>query len=176
MALPRELRTILLTGFMGAGKSTVGALLAQNLPFLFQSPKDPLDPKLLQLKPAATLQLRATYDYGVQRRSDADGGMANWFGWAAIARWQFRPTVALALRGEQYSDAEQVIVATARPYGLRVSGGSLNVDVSPVARLLWRTELRALRARDPLFTHGSGTVTDASNHDTFVVSSLALTF
>ncbi|HWJ24223.1 MAG TPA: porin [Gemmatimonadaceae bacterium] len=131
---------------------------------------------IVQLKPAATLQLRATYDYGVQRRSDADGGMANWFGWAAIARWQFRPTVALALRGEQYSDAEQVIVATARPYGLRVSGGSLNVDVSPVARLLWRTELRALRARDPLFTHGSGTVTDASNHDTFVVSSLALTF
>jgi shikimate kinase len=31
MALPRELRIILLTGFMGAGKSTVGALLAQKL-------------------------------------------------------------------------------------------------------------------------------------------------
>jgi shikimate kinase len=31
MALPRELRTIILTGFMGAGKSTVGALLAKGL-------------------------------------------------------------------------------------------------------------------------------------------------
>jgi shikimate kinase len=35
MALPRELRTILLTGFMGAGKSTVGALLAQRLGWEF---------------------------------------------------------------------------------------------------------------------------------------------
>ncbi|HEU4981885.1 MAG TPA: shikimate kinase [Acidobacteriaceae bacterium] len=35
MALPRELRTILLTGFMGAGKSTVGALLAQKLGWEF---------------------------------------------------------------------------------------------------------------------------------------------
>lgn len=35
MALPRELRTILLTGFMGAGKSTVGALLARRLGWEF---------------------------------------------------------------------------------------------------------------------------------------------
>ncbi len=35
MALSRELRTILLTGFMGAGKSTVGALLAQRLGWEF---------------------------------------------------------------------------------------------------------------------------------------------
>jgi len=35
MALPRELRTVILTGFMGAGKSTVGALLAQGLGWEF---------------------------------------------------------------------------------------------------------------------------------------------
>ena len=130
---------------------------------------------IVQLQPTAALQLRATYDYGTQRRATAVGGSAAWNGWAVIARYQPTAAVAVAVRGESYSDPEQVIVATGKPFGLRVAGGSLNVDVAPAKRLLWRTELRALRDRDPLFVDERTTPTP-TRRDTFVVSSVALTF
>jgi hypothetical protein len=128
---------------------------------------------IVQLKPTAKLGLRGTFDYGTQHRPE--GSASAWRGWAAIARYALTEQVAVAGRCEWYSDPEQVMVATGRPFGLRVGGGSLNVDVAPAPRLLWRTEVRGLRARDPLFTHGGGTVTSASRNDTFVVTSLALT-
>ena len=130
---------------------------------------------IVQLQPTAGLQLRGTLDYGVQRRAPAVGGSASWTGWAVIARYQLAPAVAVAARGESYSDPEQVIVATGKPFGLRVAGASLNVDVALAKRLLWRTELRALRDRDPLFVAERATPT-STRHDTFMVSSVALTF
>ena len=125
----------------------------------------------MQLRPTRTLGLRATFDYGMQRRPA--GGIDAWRGWAVIARWTATTRVAAAARWEWYSDPEQVIVATGQPYGLRVGGGSFNVDVVPAPHLLWRTELRGLRARDPLFPRGASELT---RRDGFVVSSLALTF
>lgn len=131
---------------------------------------------IVQVQPTARLQLRGTFDYGLQRRPPSIGGTGSWNGWAAIGRYQLTPSTAVAARAERYADPEQIIVATGLPYGLRVSGESVNVDVTPAPRLLWRTELRALQAPDPLFTHGGGVVSADSRHDTFVVTSLALTF
>lgn len=128
---------------------------------------------IVQLQPMTRLGLRGTFDYGLQRR--ATEGSAAWRGWAALARWQLATPVALALRAEGYSDPEQVIVATGQPYGMRVSSGSLNVDVVPAPRLLWRTEFRTTTARDPLFPRGAPG-DPLAQHDPFVVSSLALTF
>lgn len=130
---------------------------------------------IVQLQPLKQLQVRGTFDYGVQRRPPSQSGSATWTGWAAIGRWQFSPAVAAALRAERYADPEQVIVATGFPYGLRVTGGSVNVDVTPAPRLLWRAELRALDARDPVFPRSQGTPTTPSRHDLFVVTSVALT-
>jgi hypothetical protein len=59
---------------------------------------------------------------------------------------------------------------------LRVSSVSVNVDLSPAPRLLWRVEARGIRSRDPVFTHGGGNATAASRNDSFVVTSVALTF
>ena len=131
---------------------------------------------IIQLKPMPTLQLRGTFDYGLQHRAPSAGGTGYWNGWAVIARYQLAPTVAAAGRVERYSDPEQIIVTTGLPLGLRVSGESINVDVAPASRLLWRTELRVLEAPDPVFTHGGGILTSDSRHDTFIVTSVALTF
>ncbi len=131
---------------------------------------------IVQVKPTAKLQLRGTVDYGLQHRPSAVGGTGYWRGWAAIARYQLTDILAVAGRVEAYSDPEQIIVSTGSPYGLRVTGESVNIDLSPAPRVLWRTELRGLRAPDPIFTHGGGMVSLDSRHDAFIVTSVALTF
>lgn len=131
---------------------------------------------IVQLKPMASLQLRGTLDYGMQRRPSSVGGTGYWNGWAVIGRYQFSQQTALGARVERYADPEQIIVATGLPYGLRVNGESVNLDFAPASRLLWRTELRVMQAPDPIFTHGGGVVTSDSRHDTFIVTSVALTF
>ncbi len=130
---------------------------------------------IVQLKPLPRLGLRGTFDYGWQRRADGNGS-AYWRGWAAVAQWRFSPLVAGAGRVEGYSDPEQVIVVTRQPFGLRATGGSFNIDVTPAPRVLWRVELRGLHDPDPLFTHGGGIVSPSSNHDVVLVPSAALTF
>jgi hypothetical protein len=50
------------------------------------------------------------------------------------------------------------------------------VDVAPAPRLLWRTEVKALIAVDPVFTYSGRTTSTPSRRDTFVVTSAALTF
>jgi hypothetical protein len=114
-----------------------------------------------------------TLDHGMQSRRPASG-TSSWYGGAAIARVRISPTVAVAARIERYADPDGVIVATGTAAAFRVNGGSLGVDVSPAAGVLWRTELRGFFARDPVFPRHATAGT--SDRDGFVVSSLALTF
>jgi hypothetical protein len=130
---------------------------------------------IAQFKATSRVELRATLDYGFQRRP-RNTGTATWWGWAAIARYHVAPTVAMAVRGQQYSDPEQIIVTTNQPFGLHANGVSLNVDVSPAARLLWRTEMDVLWSPHALFARGAGGLTSLSSHDAYVVTSVALTF
>jgi hypothetical protein len=128
---------------------------------------------IVQVKPAARWQLRGVFDYGQQERANGDGSAA-WRGWSVIARWQAVPTVALAARGEYYSDPEQVIVATGLPDGFRASGASFDVDVAPIPRFRWRTEFRYLHGLDPLFP--SSEAPGVAQNDPMVVMSLGITW
>jgi len=119
------------------------------------------------------LQLRGTLDVGTQRHADGNG-TGSWNGYALLARYQISPGIALAGRVEGYSDPDQFIVTTGEPYGLRATGASLGVDVAPMPKLLWRSEVKWLGAHDPLFPNRSAT-NYLSSHDVAVVSSLALT-
>ena len=131
---------------------------------------------IAQVRLTPRLQLRGTFDYGMERRPAGIGGSATWNGWAVIGRYQLTRALAIATRAERYSDPEQVIVVTGLPFGLRVNAASINVDVAPAPRLLWRTELRVLLASNPVFTHGGGVANADSRHDSFVVTSLGMTF
>ncbi|MBA2683677.1 MAG: porin [Gemmatimonadaceae bacterium] len=120
------------------------------------------------------LQLRGTLDVGTQKHSDGDG-TGFWNGYALVARYQVAPRVALAARVEGYSDPDQFIVTTGHPYGLEATGASLGIDIAPMPRLLWRSEVKFLGAHDPLFPDQSSD--DAlSKHDVAIVTSLAFTF
>jgi hypothetical protein len=132
---------------------------------------------------AGKLTLMGELDVGSQSRGPSTGGQSSWYGWTAVAKVQATPAVAVVVRAEGYNDKDQVILSTgtrdingtasANP-AFRAIGGSGGIDVTPYARVLWRTELRGWQNQDALFPNGTKSAPSKSN--VFVVSSLALTF
>ena len=121
----------------------------------------------LMLKGASgRLSGQGQVDYGSEAGHD-------WYGLVAIGRESVTPTVGLSLRVERYSDPHQVIVVTGTPAGLVTNGASLGLDVGRAAGLLWRTEVRGLRATSPLFP--SQGAPNATRTNLVIVTSLALT-
>ena len=91
-----------------------------------------------------------------------------------MAKYHPAPTVGLVARVERYADPERVIVITSLPDAFQTSGVSLGVDVAPVSRLVWRTEVRAFRSDHPAWPAlRPGAY---SRNDVFAVTSLAVTF
>jgi hypothetical protein len=122
---------------------------------------------------SSKLQLRGTLDIGTQEHADGNG-TGSWNGYAIVARYQLSQRVALAGRMEGYSDPDEFIISTGEPYGVEASGVSLGVDVAPMPKLLWRSEVKWLGARNQLFPDQS-TDSGLSKYDVAIVSSLALT-
>lgn len=130
------------------------------------------------------LTLLGEADVGTQRRPAGRAGASTWYGLLLAARARVSARVALAGRVERYDDSDQVILATGTPGpggppnpAFRGNGASIGVDVEPVAgsaRVLWRTEVRGFRTREPLFPDGA----DGSPRrgGGFGVTSLALSF
>lgn len=97
------------------------------------------------------VRLEAQLDIGRQERGSGSGDADVWTGGIVAARWSLRPGVALVGRAEWYADPGQVIVLTGVADPFEAAGGSLGLDVSPGEGLLWRTEVRTLRAKSALF-------------------------
>ncbi|GAC1477050.1 MAG: hypothetical protein NVS1B4_19030 [Gemmatimonadaceae bacterium] len=129
---------------------------------------------IVQYNPSAAWQLALTYDVGTQTRSTADARTAAWTGSAFIAKYHVNEQVAVVGRLESYADPSQVIVQTNLPSPFAARGASVGVDVTPVARLLWRSELRGLQSADPVWPERQARSYRSS--DAFAVTSLALTF
>jgi putative OmpL-like beta-barrel porin-2 len=129
-------------------------------------------------KTRAFQQVMAKADVGggVSLQGQADYGREagrDWFGAVLVGRKALSTAVAVAVRVERYSDPDQIIVVTGTTAGLVTNGGSLGLDVAGRDGLLWRTEVRGLRARAPLFP--SRGLPNASRDDLLIVTSLALT-
>lgn len=123
--------------------------------------------------PSGQWQFAAAVDLGMQGRSTTTGGTATWYGASVFAKYHVTRQVSVVARLERYADPSEVVVQTKLPSPFQTSGASLGVDVAPVPRVLWRTEVRAFRSDDPVWpTHRPG---EYSRTDGFVVTSLALT-
>ena len=140
------------------------------------------------------LTLEGQADLGTQARPVGVSGTSSWYGLLGIARVQVAPVVAVVGRVERYADGDQVILSTgsrqvtlpgttvggdantlsvANP-AFRGNGASFGVDVQPVSRVLFRTEVRGFRNRDAVFP--DHTNPGPRKADGFAVTSLALTF
>jgi hypothetical protein len=128
---------------------------------------------IAQYNPTSRWQLAAVFDIGIQGRSASTGGTAVWYGSSLIGKYHFSPQVAVVGRVERYADPSQVIVTTGLPAAFKTTGGSIGVDVSPVSRLLWRTEVRGYDSDGSIWPeHRPGSY---SRTDAFAVTSLGLT-
>jgi len=147
-----------------------GDVAADNLPAQYRLYHD----VIAQITPSDRWQLAGMFSLGTQTRSNPAGGTATWYGLTVLAKYRVGARVSMVARLERYSDPDQVIVVTGLPDAFRTNGASLGIDVTPVPKLLWRTELRGFRSDAvvwPLHERG-----DYGKDDLFVVTSLALTF
>jgi hypothetical protein len=113
-------------------------------------------------------------DFGVQQGAEGDAS-STWYGGALIGRYQVSPKVAVAGRVERYADRDQVIIVTGTTAGFRAWGGSIDLDVAPTERVVWRTEVRGFTAADRIFPDRDATGGLAKGNG-FIVTSLAATF
>jgi hypothetical protein len=128
---------------------------------------------IAQYNPTDRWQFAAAFDYGLQSRSASDNGTAVWYGTSVFAKYHPSSKVGIVARVERYADPSQVIVQTGLPASFETTGASIGVDINPVPRLLWRSELRGFHSDHAVWpTHTSGKETD---DDGFLVTSLALT-
>jgi Putative beta-barrel porin-2, OmpL-like. bbp2 len=128
---------------------------------------------IVQYNPTDRWQFAGAFDYGLQSRSASDNGTAVWYGTSVFAKYHVTHKVGIVGRVEYYADPSQVVVQTALPASFETAGASIGVDVAPVSRLLWRTELRGFSSEHAVWpTHTAGAYTRS---DGFIVTSLALT-
>lgn len=81
---------------------------------------------------------------------------SRWRSLTAIVRRPLTPSLAMSVRGEYYSDPDQVVFATGTGNGFEGVGASLGVDVTVVPGVQWRTEGRWLSSRDAVFANADG--------------------
>lgn len=132
----------------------------------------------LRLQLPHEFQLTAQADVGRQEAADSAGRAGapqSWAGATATLRWGMTPRTAFVARTEWYADGQQVVASTGTPDPLRSTGASLGVDRRLSPLLAWRTELRALVNRDPIFADRR-TASGLSRTNMMAVTSLALSF
>jgi hypothetical protein len=112
------------------------------------------------------------FDYGVEEKTPESSATNAWYSPVLIVRYAASNKIALALRGEYYSDENGVIIATGTANGFKTKGLSFNVDYRLHDAILWRTEVRTLASKDRVFERNDEPVKD----NTFIGTSLCVSF
>jgi hypothetical protein len=117
--------------------------------------------------------LLAEVDVGSLSAPSDGGNSSSWWGMTAVARQVVAPSTAVAGRFEWYEDPDQVNIATGLDDPYRGPGVSFGVDVVPLPRFMWRSEIRGFFADEPIFWNGSGAPKKSGG---FFVSSVSMSF
>ena len=113
------------------------------------------------------------FDIGWQQKTKTSSEYDTWYSPVAIIRYSPSNKINVAVRGEYYSDKNQVIIATGTPNGFQTWGYSANLDYNVSDNLMWRIEARGLNNKDQSFTDNKN---KSSNQNYFMTTSLALSF
>lgn len=112
----------------------------------------------------------AGFDLGAQQKSKGSELYDAWYSPVLIVRYNASSRIAIAARGEYYSDENQVIITTNSANGFKTYGFSANLDYQISDNAIWRIEARGFSSRDAIFF--SGSTPSAQNY--FLTTSLAI--
>ena len=116
--------------------------------------------------------LTAGFDIGAQQKSKGSTDYNTWYTPVIIAKYTPSDKVSIAVRGEYYSDANGVIIATGTANGFKTFGYSLNLDYNIASNVVWRIEGRGFSSKDNIFTLEN----KASTRNYFLMTALAISF
>lgn len=125
-----------------------------------------------QIQLSNSLNLIAGFDIGAQQKSKNSSNYNTWYTPVVIAKFAATDKVSIAARGEYYSDANGVIIATGTRNGFQTYGYSLNLDYNIRENVMWRIEGRGFTSKDKIFTMNN----NPSNNNYLVTTSLAIAF
>ncbi len=119
------------------------------------------------------LGLTLGFDIGWQQKAKGSADYDTWYSPVVILKYSPSNKINMAVRGEYYSDKNQVIIATGTQNGFQTWGYSANLDYNIADNLMWRIEGRGLNNKDQSFVNREN---NSSNQNYFMTTSLALSF
>ncbi|SMO54269.1 porin [Solitalea koreensis] len=116
--------------------------------------------------------LMAGLDYGIEQTSKGSSDYNTWYSPVLIARYAVTDQLAIAARGEYYSDENGVIIASGTENGFKTFGYSIGFDYTPFKNVLLRAEGKNFKSKDTIFTRNGESV----SNNAFVTTSLTFSF
>ncbi|MBL7704886.1 MAG: porin [Taibaiella sp.] len=117
--------------------------------------------------------LTAGFDIGAEQKEKGSNKYNTWYTPVLIIKYNASDKFSLTARGEYYQDKAGVIIATGSRNGFKTFGYSLNADYAIMPNLVWRTELKNLSSKDPIFVNRNETF---KTNSFSVITALAVSF
>jgi hypothetical protein len=112
------------------------------------------------------------FDIGAQQKSKGSGEYNTWFTPIVMLHYAVSDKINVSVRGEYYSDANGVIIATGTRNGFKTFGYSANLDYQVAGNVVWRIEGRGFNSKDAVFVFDN----QASRNNHFITTALAVSF
>jgi Putative beta-barrel porin-2, OmpL-like. bbp2 len=106
-----------------------------------------------QYQPLKKLGFIAGFDLGTDKYNLKRYGA--WFSPVLIVQYTVNEKIKMALRGEYYQDAKEILLSTNTPHGFQTTGVSTNVDYSINNKLQFRLEGKMLNSKEAVFTNNA---------------------
>lgn len=90
-------------------------------------------------------------DIGLQQVSRGSKEYDSWITPVGIVQYKFTKQWSASVRGEYFSDKNEVIISIPGPEAFQTGGFSLNVDFLPKTKFMLRLEGRLLQSREEIF-------------------------